>query len=264
MNEPMTSEDFEERQERLVLDLEGFEGPIDLLLALSREQKVDLTRISILALAEQYLAFIAEARALRLEIAADYLVMAAWLAYLKSRLLLPAQEESEVEPTAEEMAEALAFQLRRLQAMQDAAVRLMARPRLGEEVFPRGAPGGLQVVSETRYDLSMFDLLRAYARQRNRGSVRQLTIEPARLHTVEAALDRLQRLLGRTPDWQTLSAFLPPELKGETIRRSGIAATLLASLEMAKDGRLKLRQDRQFGPIWLRAGDDNRGEGAGS
>lgn len=262
MSDRFAKDDFEDRREArqldLFLDLEGFEGPIDLLLVLAREQKVDLTKISILALAEQYLSFINEARSLRLEIAADYLVMAAWLAYLKSRLLLPVQEEHEVEPTAEEMAEALAFQLRRLEAMQEAAVRLMAQPRLGDEVFPRGAPGGLQVVSEIRYDLPLFDLLRAYAAQRNRGHARQLTIEPARLHSVEAALERLQRLIGRTPDWQTLSAFLPKGLRADVAGRSGIASTLLAALEMAKDGRLRLRQDRQFGPIWLRAGDPGR------
>jgi len=253
-------DDFEDRREErqldLFLDLDGFEGPIDLLLVLAREQKVDLTKISILALAEQYLSFITRARSLRLEIAADYLVMAAWLAYLKSRLLLPVQEEQEVEPTAEEMAEALAFQLRRLEAMQEAAVRLMARPRLGEQVFPRGAPGGLQVVSAIRYELPLFDLLRAYAAQRNRRQASRLTIEPGRLHSVEAALQRLQRLLGRTPDWQTLSAFLPRGLKGDIVGRSGVASTLLAALELAKDGRLSLRQDRQFGPIWVRTGGD--------
>ncbi len=238
----------------LLLDLDGFEGPIDLLLALAREQKVDLARISILQLADQYLEFIARSQALRLEIAADYLVMAAWLAYLKSRLLLPEKEREEVRPTAEEMADALAFQLRRLEAVKAAAAQLLARPRLGETVWPRGAPEGTEVVLRPRYQISLFDLLRSYPNRRGTAQP-QLTIVSTGLHTVEAALQRLERNLGRAGGWQSLLSFLPAKLRGGLPARSAVAATLLAALELSKLGRARLRQDRLFGPLYLRPAD---------
>ncbi len=241
----------------LVLDLEGYEGPIDMLLQLARDQKVDLTRISILALANQYLDFVSRARKLRLELAADYLVMAAWLAYLKSRLLLPEPEEGE-EPSGAEMAAALKYQLQRLQAMRDVGVRLMALPRLGRDVFARGEPMPLRIVAETTYDISLYELLSAYGRSRSRIQATTLRIDPADLYSVDDALTRLTGLLGEMPGWRTLSSFLPPELQGglqgALMRRSAIASTLAASLEMSKQGRVRIRQDSPFAPIYLRRG----------
>ncbi len=243
--------------ERLVVDLEGYEGPIDVLLTLARDQKLDLTRISILALAEQYIAFIARARRVRLEIAADYLVMAAWLAYLKSKLLLPAPAEDDVEPTAAEMAAALAFQLQRLQAMQDAGVRLMARPLLGKDVFRRGAPEGLRVVATPVYTATLYELLRAYGDQRGRKQPSLLRIMPSELYSMEAALERLTSILGRMPDWTTLQSFIPAELRGGVVARSALAAMFSASLELVRSGRLQMRQDRSFGQIYIRKAPDN-------
>ena len=238
-----------EAGEALVLDLDGFEGPIDLLLALAREQKVDLTRISILALATQYLEFIARRRALRLEIAADYLVMAAWLAYLKSRLLLPPAERQDEEPSPEAMAASLAAQLRRAEAIQAAAARLRARPKLGEDVFARGMPEGVEIVGRITYVTSLAEFLAAYPRRvRERPT---LTIVPTGLHSIEAALRRLEGLLGRMPEWQTLQYFLPPGLEG-LVARSAIASTLVAALELARCGRARLRQERPFGPVYVR------------
>ena len=241
----------------LVLDLEGYEGPIDMLLQLARDQRVDLTRISILALANQYLDFISRARKVRLELAADYLVMAAWLAYLKSRLLLPEPEEGE-EPSGAEMAAALKYQLQRLQAMRDAGARLMGLPRLGRDVFARGEPMPLRIVAETTYDISLYELLSAYGRSRSRVQTTALRIDPADLYSVDDALTRLTGLLGEMPGWRTLSSFLPPELQGGLqgglLWRSAIASTLAASLEMSKQGRLRIRQDGPFEPIYLRRG----------
>src|SRR5271163_1038685 len=237
---------------QLVLELDGYEGPIDLLLALAREQKVDLAKISILALANQYLDFIARQRQLRLEIAADYLVMAAWLAYLKSRLLLP-QPPDDDEPSAAELAAVLEHRLRLLEAMQTASGRLMARPRLGYDVFLRGAPEGRAVVRVPVYELSLYELLRAYGESRRRGTVTVLTIEPSAFHSMDDALKRLARFVGRVPDWRELRSFLPEEVRGEVFRRSALAATFAATLELARDGRIELRQDRVFGPIYLRS-----------
>jgi segregation and condensation protein A len=247
----------EEKRERapggdeLVVDLEGYEGPIDVLLSLAREQKVDLTKISILALADQYLAFIAAARNLKLEIAADYLVMAAWLAYLKSRLLLPEPPGPE-EPSGEELAALLTHQLLRLEAMREAGARLMAMPRLDRDVFARGAPEGLPRRLLPRYEATLLDLLRAYGQQRQRKEGAVLHIIPAELYSMDDALERLRRILGRMPEWRNLVAFLPAGLHG-LIERSAIAATFAATLELARTGKLELRQDRAFGPILLRS-----------
>lgn len=234
-----------------LLDLEGYEGPIDILLGLAREQKVDLTKISILALADQYLAFVARAVRLRLELAADYLVMAAWLAYLKSRLLLP-EPSGEDEPSGAEMAAALKFQLQRLQAMQDAGARLMALPRLGRDVFPRGEPAPLRVVSTITYQASLYELLKAYGRTRRRGEAASLRIDPSELYSVDDALHRLQRLLGAAPGWQALMSFLPRELRGGLVWRSAVASTFGATLEMSRQGRVEIRQDGPFRPIFVR------------
>ncbi len=234
-----------------MLDLEGYEGPIDVLLALARQQKVDLARISILDLAEQYLAFIAEARRLDLEIAADYLVMAAWLVYLKSRLLLPDEDDDE-EPSGPELAAALALKLRRLRAMQEKGQQLMARPLLGREVFARGEPQEIEVVRHSVYEVSLFDLLSAYGESRRRANDSVLEIEPSALYSIAEAIERLSSLSGATADWRTLSEFLPPEAGGGIRLRSAIASTFVAGLELARMGRLQFRQMSPFGPIYIR------------
>ncbi len=236
----------------LVLNLDGFEGPIDLLLTLARDQKVDLTRISILALAEQYLSFIQEARRLQLELAADYLVMAAWLAYLKSRLLIPEPETDDNEPTGEEMAAALQFQLQRLETMRDAGHRLFARDRLGREIFARGQPEGFGTITRPLYTLSLFELLQGYGAIQRRGKIEPLHIDPPDLYSMDDALERLGRALGKINDWTILSSFLPEDLDSSLIRRSALATTLVASLELARSGELAVRQDRLFGPIYVR------------
>ncbi|HYM73129.1 MAG TPA: ScpA family protein [Stellaceae bacterium] len=237
----------------LVLDLDGYEGPIDLLLALAREQKVDLARISILALADQYLAFIAEQRRLHLEIAADYLVMAAWLAYLKSRLLLPDPPEDDTAPSAAELAEALAHRLRLLEAMQRAGASLMALPQLGRDVFARGAPEGLAMIDRPVFELSLYELLKAYGDSHRRQHGQTLTIPPSTYQAMSDALERLMQIVGQVPEWRELIAFLPEEMRGGAMRRSALAATFAATLELAKSGQLELRQDRVFGPIYLRS-----------
>ena len=236
----------------LVVDLEGYEGPIDALLQLAREQKVDITKISILRLADQYLAFIAAARRLRLEIAADYLVMAAWLAYLKSRLLLPQPAEA-AEPSGEEMAAALTHQLRRLEAMQQAGQGLFARDLLGRDIFARGAPEGLPRVLIPVYEATLYDLLKAYGEGRSRKESGVLHIEAPELYSMDDALQRLSRLLGRMPDWRTLGSFLPAGLVPGLVQRSAVAATFSATLELVRAGKLQLRQDTPFGTIYLRS-----------
>jgi segregation and condensation protein A len=237
----------------LVLDLEGYEGPIDLLLTLAREQKVDLARISILELADQYLAFIARQRELQLEVAADYLVMAAWLAYLKSRLLLPDPPEDETGPSAVELAEALAHRLRLLAAMQRVGAALMARPQLGRDVFGRGAPEGLDRVDQPVFELSLYDLLKAYGTSHTRQHGQVLTILPSAYQSLSDAMEHLTRFVGQLPDWRELMAFLPDDLRGGPLRRSALAATFAATLEMARAGQIELRQERAFGPLYLRS-----------
>ena len=236
---------------RLVVDLDGYEGPLDVLLALAREQKVDLARISILELADQYIGFIERARELRLEVAADYLVMAAWLAYLKSRLLLPGPA-AEDEPGGEALAAILAFQLRQLEAMREAAAALMARPRLGRDVFARGAPEGVRTIAHPVVELSFYELLSAYADHRLRTHVGHLTVETSRLHSMEQALERLSRLIGAVRGWRKLASFVPGGIADSLIVRSAVASTLAASLELARQGRVRLRQTGEFAPIYLR------------
>ena len=235
---------------RLLVDLDGYEGPIDVLLALAREQKVDLSRISILALVDQYLAFVETIRGHNLELAADYLVMAAWLAYLKSRLLLPEPQAAD-EPSGPEMAAALAFQLRRLEAMQRAGEQMMARPRLGRDLFARGEPEGIEVVARAAYDVSLYDLLRAYGDFQRRTSVRTLQVEASELFSVDEAIRRLEAMLGCGPDWSILAGFLPEGLTG-LLRRSAVSATFIAALEMAKQGKIAIRQEALFAPIYLK------------
>ena len=233
------------------VSLDGYEGPLDVLLTLARQQKLDLAGISILALAEQYLVFIAEARRMRLEIAADYLVMAAWLAYLKSRLLLPSQPGDE-EPSGDELAARLQHQLRRLEAMRETAETLMTRERLGVDVFPRGEPEGITVIRNSHYDCSLYELFMAYIGQVDRSEVQSIIPRPPAILSVEEAARRLSESLGDMPDWASLEAFLPSELRAGIELRSALASTFSASLELAKQGRLRLRQGQTFGLVYIK------------
>ena len=243
----------------LVVDIDGYEGPLDVLLVLARSQKVDLAQISILQLAEQYLVFIAKARRLSLEVAADYLVMAAWLAYLKSRLLLPEVEDGDA-PSGPELAAHLTFQLKRLEVMREAAARLMARNRLGHDIFERGQPEGVKVVRNSIYEVSVFELLRAYGEQRARAAHEPYSVVARELYSMEQAHERLRRVLGNIPGWERLETFLPREIIGTMVYRSAVSAMLGASLEMAKSGQVELRQAQTFGPIYMRR--KQQGEGA--
>lgn len=238
----------------LVVDVDGFEGPLDLLLSLARTQKLDLMQISVLALAEQYLAFVEQARQLRIELAADYLVMAAWLAFLKSRLLLPPDPEAD-QPSGEDLAAHLAFQLERLDAMRQAAARLMARDRLGQDRFARGAPESVQRARSTQWQVGLLDLMRAYARLRTRDEFRPYAFAREDVLTMEQALDRLRRMIGFSGQWTDLAAFLPEGWTAPRQRRSAMAACFAASLELARLGRLEIRQDAAFAPISLRRRD---------
>ncbi len=248
------------QDDSLVLDLDGFEGPIDVLLTLAREHKVDIAKISILALANQYLDFIARARDLRLEIAADYLVMAAWLAYLKSRLLLPSSGDDD-EPTGAELAARLAFQLQRLEAMREAAGKLMQRAQLGQDFFARGEPDPIAVDTTTVFNATLYDLLSVYGtiRQRQQSSV--LHIEPLTLYSMDDALARLNSLLGKTPDWTVLEKFLPGDTDDSLLMRSAIASTFAASLELTRQGKLQISQSGTFAPIYLRSHQDEPRDG---
>lgn len=237
-------------EEALVLNLANFEGPLDVLLTLARTQKVDLTRISILQLAEQYLVFIAKVRKVRLELAADYLVMAAWLAYLKSRLLLPPEETDEDE-SGPEMAARLQFQLRRLEAMREASQKLLARPLLGVDVFARGQPDGVRTIRKSVIDLSLYELLKAYGDFKSKGKATPLTYDSVVRFTIEDALERLEAVLGKIPAWESLEHFLPPEFRSPKERRAALAVTFSASLELARRGALRLRQTEAFGPIFV-------------
>ena len=238
-------------EESLVLQVEGFEGPLDVLLTLARAQKVDLTQISILELVEQYLKFVTAARKIKLELAADYLVMAAWLAYLKSRLLLP-KEETGDEPSAEELALRLQLRLQRLEAMREAGGRLMGRDRLGRDTFARGNPEGIKVLKTGTYDLTLYELLKAYADHHERHSVTEIRIERRPVMSLEAALERLTGLVGENYSWTTLKTFLPEHVEDEQLRKSTIASMFAASLELARQGQVDIRQMETFGQIYLK------------
>ncbi len=238
--------------EALIVDVDGFEGPLDLLLMLSRTQKVDLRRISVLELAEQYLGFIDKARDLRIELAADYLVMAAWLAFLKSRLLLP-PEPGDEGPSGAELAAHLAFQLERLEAMRKAAARLMARDRKGRDFFPRGLPEDVTRRRELRYRATLLDLMQAYARIRTRDDFRPFSMDREAVMTLEQALERLRALIGYGGEWTDLTAYLPEGWQGEPARRrSAMAASFAATLELARVGEIEIRQAETFAPIQIR------------
>lgn len=238
--------------EALIVDVDGFEGPLDLLLTLSRTQKVDLRKISILQLARQYLEFVERAKALRIELAADYLVMAAWLAYLKSRLLLP-PDPSEEGPSGEELAAHLAFQLERLAAMREAAAQLMARDRLGMNFFARGLPEGVERVRRVDYTATLLDLMQAYARIRTRDEFRPFVMDRHSIYTMEQALERMRGLIGYAGAWTDISSWLPDGWSSDPVkRRSATAATFAASLELVKEGKAEIRQSETFAPIQLR------------
>jgi segregation and condensation protein A len=244
--------------EALIVDVDGFEGPLDVLLTLSRTQKVDLRTISVLALARQYLAFIDKATELRIELAADYLVMAAWLAFLKSRLLLPPDPADEG-PTGDELAAHLAFQLERLQAMRDAAARLMGRDRLGRDFFARGLPEDVTRIKTVTYTANLLDLMQAYARIRTRDEFRPFVMDREKVFTMEQALDRMRGLIGFAGDWTDLQSYMPEGWEMDPVkRRSATASTFAASLELVKEGHLEIRQTETFAPIQLRKKDEPR------
>ena len=247
-------EDFDERpiqqSDELNLSLDGWEGPLDLLLNLARAQKVDLTQISILDLVEQYLTYLAEARALKLEIAADYLVMAAWLAYLKSCLLLP--KDPEADPSPEEIALRLQMRLQQLDAMREAGARLLGRDRVGRDVFVRGAPEGLRLVRKAAWVVRDFDLFAAYGAVRARTQPALHVVHARSVMTLDEAIERVARMIGAALDWTFLETFLPVT-QDPQFRRSALASSFLAMLELARRGRLEFAQDDLFGPIKLKA-----------
>lgn len=239
--------------EQLLLALGEFDGPIDMLLSLARDQKVDLSKISILALATQYLDFVEKAQKLRLELAADYLVMAAWLAYLKSRMLIPQEDKKSAEPSAQDMADALQFQLRRLEAMRKVSNDLFNLPRLGFNVFVRGEPDGLKTEYIPKYDMTLYDLLKSYGdiKQRQKNSVYQL--KAVRLFSLEEAISRMENMFGKLPqEWVSLFMFLPSGLNEPIVKRSAVASTFGASLEMAKRGLIQISQEKNYAPIFIR------------
>lgn len=238
--------------EALIIDVDGFEGPLDLLLMLSRTQKVDLRKISVLQLAEQYLVFVQRAAALRIELAADYLVMAAWLAFLKSRLLLP-PEPGEAGPSAEDLAAHLAFQLERLSAMREAAARLMGRDQLGRDFFARGLPEDVTRKVTVSYTATLLDLMRAYARIRTRDEFRPYAFDRKDVYTMEDALERMRSLLGYAGEWSDLTSFMPEGWEASPARRrSATAAHFAAILEMAKRGQVQIKQGEVFAPLMIR------------
>jgi segregation and condensation protein A len=235
----------------LIVDVEGFEGPLDLLLTLARQQKVDLAKISILALADQYLAFIEEARRLRLELAADYLVMAAWLAFLKSRLLIPESEQA-VGPSAEDMAAALAFRLRRLESIREAAEKLVARPQLDRDVFRRGAPEPIIDVKQPQWAATLYDLLSAYATQRSKSALSRVRLAPRSVWSLAEARERLERLVGAAQDWSRLDQYLLPLVTDPELQATVFASSFAATLEMVREGLIDVHQHTAFAPIYLR------------
>ena len=240
----------------LIVNLSGYEGPLDVLLIMAKSQKVDLMKISILQLTEQYLVFIAEVRKKNLELAADYLVMAAWLAYLKSNLLLPREETGE-ELTAEQMAERLKFQLKKLEAIRQVSEKLMNLPVLGTNFFNRGMPEGIRLIRTPEYYLSLYDLLKSYANQRYKSAYSSIVIERPAVYAMEEALVRLQRMVGTAFEWTKLENFLPPEFSRGKNARSGVAGTLAAAMELVREGVLEVQQLAPFGPVFIKNKNNN-------
>jgi segregation and condensation protein A len=245
----------------LMVDVEGFEGPLDLLLALARQQKVDLAKISILALADQYLTFIEEARRLRLELAADYLVMAAWLAYLKSRLLLPEAAAADG-PSAADMATALAYRLRRLEAMRDAAQRLMTSPQLNRDVFQRGQPEPIAHIKHPEWTATLYDLLSAYAVQRQKHAMARIRFAKRTVWSLTEAREALERLIGQATDWAPLDQFLLAYVVEPSLASTVLASSFAASLELAREGQIELHQHAAFAPLYLRKRTESKTEAA--
>ncbi len=240
--------------DNLILDIDGFEGPLDVLLTLARSQKVDLKQISILELVQQFLKFVEEAKVQKLEKAADYLVMAAWLAYLKSRLLLP-EENSEEELSAEQMAAHLTYQLQRLSAIRDSSAALMSRNQLKRDVFARGLPEPVIVTRNATFNLSLYDLLRAYADHQTRHAISDIRIHKREVYTLDQALERLKSMIGLAVDWTDLYQFLPASVMGDDMVRSVKASIFTASLEMARQGKAEIIQKQTFGPLFIRKSD---------
>ena len=255
MSRELPFEDIEidkgETEASFLVDVDGFEGPLDLLLELARRQKVDLAKISILALVDQYLEFIDEARRVRLELAADYLVMAAWLAYLKSRLLLPELPKGE-EPAAADLAAALANRLRRLEAIRAAAEKLVNRPQLGRDTFLNGSPEGISIERKSQFTATMFDLLSAYALQRQTKALSRVTLKQRVVWSIPEARAALERLAGMALEWTVLDGYLLEYCVTPTMRRTVRASSFSASLEMVREGKIDMRQDRPFSPLWVR------------
>jgi len=236
----------------LIIDVEGFEGPLDLLLTLARQQKVDLAKISILALAEQYLAFVEHARKVRLELAADYLVMAAWLAYLKSRLLLP-ESEAEPGPSAEDMAAALQLRLQRLEAIRLASDQLLGRPQLGHDVFGRGAPEPIADIKRPEWTATLYDLLTAYAAQRQKSALATVRFAPRNVWALSDARKILEQMIGVTHDWSRLDEYLIRYVVEPAQRTTAMASSFAVLLEMVREGKIEVNQSKAFAPIFLRA-----------
>lgn len=262
-NSQATTEEWDEpvldsaadSEDAFVVDVGGYEGPLDLLLALARTQKVDIAKISIVALVDQYLVFIAEAQKLRLELAGEYLVMAAWLAFLKSRLLLPRGETKGEDVSAEEMARRLSFRLKRLEAMRNAAAQLMTRMRLGRDVFARGMPEGTKTIRDTAYTAKIYDLLHAYADQRRRTIKVGHVVKARPVWSIKDARDRLERLMGDVAggtDWVEFNRYLERMVTIAEDGRTALASSFGATLEMAREGEIELRQEAPFAPIYMR------------
>jgi segregation and condensation protein A len=263
--ETAMSTDLATDEQALIVDVEGFEGPLDLLLSLARQQKVDLAKISVLALAEQYLAFIEEARKIRLELAADYLVMAAWLAYLKSRLLLP-EQAGDPGPSAEDMANALALRLQRLEAIRVAADQLNSRPQLGREVFGRGAPEPIADIKRPEWTATLYDLLTAYATQRQKSALSHVRFARRTVWSLSEAREALTRMIGASYDWSRLDQYLISYVVEPAQRATAMASSFAVVLEMVREGHLEVNQSGAFAPIFLRkrAGDTQAGVPAGA
>jgi segregation and condensation protein A len=260
--EPVVDAHFDDH-DALIVDVAGYEGPLDLLLALARTQKVDLSKISVLALADQYLGFIGEAQKLRLELAADYLVMAAWLTYLKSRLLLPRENVPGEEASAEDLARRLSFRLMRLEAMREAAAQLMTRMRLGRDVFARGMPEGTKTIRETEFTAKIYDLLHAYADQRRRTIKVGHVVKVRAVWSIKDARVRLERLLGEEPspvEWVAFERCMQQLAAAHENGRTVLASSFGATLEMAREGQLELRQEGPFEPIYMRPRQSDAGQ----
>ncbi len=243
--------DRSDTEPAMIVDVEGFEGPLDLLLALARQQKVDLAKISILALADQYLIFVEEARKMRLELAADYLVMAAWLAYLKSRLLLPEASPGEG-PSAEDMALALAYRLRRLEAFREVATRLMGRPQLNRDIFARGAPEPIAEIKQSEFTATLYDLLSAYSSQRQRSVLSRVSFKKRTVWSLAEARVCLDRMIGQSSDWSRIDQFLISYVVEPALTATVFASSFASALEMVKEGLVEVHQKESFSPLYMR------------